>query len=207
MTMKKHEGTRRDLITLITSAAIIGTSTSRLADSRSTATATAESIARPSRSPGTARPPAATATMRRAMVQVFALLLAVWLISCSGPKPILYPNDHYKSVGQNTAKHDIEECRTMAKDLGTSPGAGKAGTVAGQTAVGAGMGAASGAVGGAVVGAAGSGSAIGAASGAVAGLLSGLFSLFSSSGGPDPTYANIVNRCLTERGYEVAGWK
>lgn len=141
------------------------------------------------------------------VVKAPVLLLMVWLVGCSGPKPVLYPNDHYQLVGQDTAKEDIEECRTMAKELDTSPGAGKGGTVARQTAVGAGVGAASGAVGGAIVGAAGSGSAIGAASGAVAGLLSGLFSLFSGSGGPDPTYANIVNRCLAERGYEVAGWK
>jgi OmpA family protein len=138
------------------------------------------------------------------MVQVSVLPLVVWLVGCSGPKPVLYPNDHYKSVGQDTAKQDIEECRTMAKELGTAPGAGKGGAVARQTAVGAGVGAASGAVGGAIVGSAGTGAAVGAASGAAAGVL---FGLFSGSGGPDPTYANIVNRCLAERGYEVAGWK
>ena len=30
--------------------------------------------------------------------------------------------------------------------------------------------------------------------------------LFSSSP-PDPAYVNVVNQCLAERGYQVAGWK
>ena len=125
------------------------------------------------------------------------------MLSCSGPKPILYPNAHLQSVGEDTSKQDIAVCREIAKEAGASSGAGKGGTVAGHTAVGAGTGAASGAVGGAIVGSAGTGAAVGAASGAVFGFLGGLF----TPSQPDPAYVNIVNRCLTERGYEVAGWK
>ena len=131
-----------------------------------------------------------------------ALLVIAGLVACS-PKPILYPNAHLQAVGKEAAKQDIADCRTMAEEAGSSAGAGKTGTVAGHTAVGAGMGAAGGAVGGAIVGAAGTGAAIGAASGAVYGLLGGLF----SGSQPDQAYVNIVNRCLAERGYEVAGWK
>jgi hypothetical protein len=125
------------------------------------------------------------------------------MLSCSGPKPILYPNAHLQSVGEETSKHDIEGCRELAKEAGASSGSGKGGTVAGHTAVGAGTGAASGAVGGAIVGSAGTGAAVGAASGAVFGFLGGLF----TPSQPDPAYVYVVNRCLTERGYEVAGWK
>ena len=132
---------------------------------------------------------------------IIACLLG--LVGCSSPKPILYPNAHLQSVGEDTSKQDIEGCREIAKETGASSGSGKGGTVAGHTAVGAGTGAASGAVGGAIAGSAGTGAAVGAASGAVFGFLGGLF----SPSQPDPAYVNIVTRCLAERGYEVAGWK
>lgn len=73
----------------------------------------------------------------------------------------------------------------------------------GHTAVGGGAGAASGAVGGAIAGSPGIGAAVGAASGATFGFLGGLF----SPSQPDSAYVSIVNRCLAEQGYEVAGWK
>lgn len=130
-------------------------------------------------------------------------LLLLWLTGCSSHKPILYPNAHLQSVGEETSKQDIAGCRDIAKEAGASSGSGKTGAVAGHTAIGAGTGAASGAVGGAIVGSPGTGAAVGAASGAVFGFLGGLF----SPSQPDPTYVNIVNRCLAERGYEVAGWK
>ncbi|WP_447986082.1 glycine zipper family protein [Nitrospira sp. Nam74] len=130
-------------------------------------------------------------------------VLTLFLSACAGPKPILYPNDHFKTVGQDTATQDIAACREMAEAAGAKPGAGKAGQVAGSTAVGAGVGAAGGAVGGAIYGAAGHGSAIGAASGATIGLLRGLFSRPK----PGQGYINFVNRCLKERGYEPVGWE
>jgi hypothetical protein len=123
--------------------------------------------------------------------------------ACSSHKPILYPNAHLQSVDEETSKRDIAGCREIAKEAGASTGSGKGGAVAGQTAVGAGSGAASGAVGGAIVGSPGIGTAVGAASGAVFGFLGGLL----SPSQPNPAYVSIVNRCLAERGYEVAGWK
>lgn len=131
------------------------------------------------------------------------LFCVVAVLGCSGHKPILYPNEHLQTVGEDAAKEDIEGCRDMAKESGASTGSGKTGAVAGRTAIGAGGGAASGAVGGAIAGSTGIGAAIGAASGAVFGFLSGLF----TPAEPDAAYVNIVNRCLAERGYDVAGWK
>jgi hypothetical protein len=124
---------------------------------------------------------------------------------CSGAKPVLYPNSHLQSVGQKAAEQDIDRCREFAESAGADEGSGRTGQVATNTAVGAGAGAASGAVGGAISGSPGIGSLIGAASGAVWGLLSGLFSSGRSS--PSQAHVNIVNRCLTEQGYEVAGWE
>lgn len=131
------------------------------------------------------------------------VVCAVMMPGCSSHKPILYPNAHLESVGEDNADEDIKECRRVAKEAGASAGTGKTGAVAGQTAAGAGMGAASGAVGGAISGSPGIGAAIGAASGAVFGFLGSLF----SSPAPDAAYVNVVNRCLSEQGYEVAGWK
>jgi hypothetical protein len=141
--------------------------------------------------------------MKRQGTRSAVCILTVLLSACAGPKPILYPNDHLKTVGQDAAKQDIAECREMAEAAGAKPGEGKGGQVAGSTAVGAGVGAAGGAVGGAIYGAAGHGSAIGAASGATIGLLRGLFTRPK----PGQGYINFVDRCLKERGYEPVGWE
>ena len=124
---------------------------------------------------------------------------------CSGPAPVLYPNEQFQSKGKDAAEDDIDACRDMAEAAGAKEATSQTGQVATSTAVGAGVGAASGAVGGAISGAAGQGSLIGAASGAVWGLLSGLFR--SGSAQPSQAYVNFVNRCLEDRGYEVSGWQ
>jgi hypothetical protein len=121
-------------------------------------------------------------------------------ISCSGPRPVLYPNDHLNQVGNAQAEQDIEECKQFAEEYVSEHDAA---TVAGNTAVGAGSGGAIGAVGGAVRGGAGIGAAIGAATGAVFGLIRGLF----QASQPTPAYINFVNRCLAERGYDAVGWE
>jgi hypothetical protein len=138
-------------------------------------------------------------SIRRAAV----MMVCLWAMGCTAHKPFLYPNAHLKTVGEETAQQDISGCRDLAHEAGASSGTSKGGSVAGHTATGAGAGAASGAVGGAIAGSPGIGAAVGAASGAVFGFLGGLF----TPSQPDPAYVNIVNRCLAERGYEVAGWK
>ncbi|MBM4132518.1 MAG: hypothetical protein FJ245_02015 [Nitrospira sp.] len=136
------------------------------------------------------------------MRKAFLLMLVMSLAGCAGPKPVLYPNAHYKQVGAESAEQDVAACREMAEKAGAELGEGRAADVAKNTAISGGIGAAAGAVGGAIVGAAGSGSAVGAASGVVWGLLGSLFRA------PDPgeAYKHFVNRCLAERGYEPMGW-
>lgn len=129
--------------------------------------------------------------------------IATLLAGCAAPKPILYPNAHYQSVGADAAERDIEECKELAKDAGATPSQGKTGQVAGNTVAGGAVGAAAGAVGGAVVGHPGRGAMVGSASGATAGFLRGLFRRSPSS----QAYVNYVNRCLKERGYEPTGWQ
>lgn len=131
------------------------------------------------------------------------LIAGVVLVGCSGPRPILYPNDHLKTVGQERAEQDIAECEESAKAAGANAQQGKTEQTAKSTAVGGAVGGASGAVGGAVVGSPGTGAAIGAASGATVGLLRGLF----SQSPPTKAYVTFVDRCLVDRGYEPIGWE
>lgn len=120
-------------------------------------------------------------------------------VGCSGPRPILYPNDHLKQVGPAQAERDIEECKQLAEDYVPEPDAS---TVAGSTVIGAASGGAVGAVGGAVRGGAGIWAAIGAATGATVGFIRGLF----QTSQPTAAYKSFVNRCLSERGYDSIGW-
>ncbi|MDH5563470.1 MAG: glycine zipper family protein [Nitrospirota bacterium] len=134
------------------------------------------------------------------LLTIALLSILLLVVGCSGPRPILYPNNHLKQVGQDQAEADMEECQQLAENYVPE---NDTATVAGNTAIGAGTGGAVGAVGGAIRGAAGSGAAFGAAVGATAGLIRGIF----QASQPSPTYKAFVNRCLNERGYESIGWK
>ncbi len=132
----------------------------------------------------------------------YSFLMLFLLSGCSGPKPVLYPNDVLEKSGPEQVELDISSCEELAEQhVEKSSAAGK---VAGQTATGGVIGAATGAVGGAITGNVGLGTAVGAAAGATQGLLRGIF----SSGGSDssPVYRKFVNRCLKEKGYEPIGW-
>lgn len=136
-----------------------------------------------------------------------AIGLIVFAGGCASPRPVLYPNATYERAGQSQVERDIEFCMDRAKAfLGRSDGVmdPRVKEVTTQTARGAVAGAAVGAVAGAVSGDAGQGAKIGAATGATGGFLSGLF-----RGGSrvDPVYANFVERCLRDKGYEPIGWR
>jgi hypothetical protein len=132
---------------------------------------------------------------------LLCIFVAVALTGCSTMQaPVLYPNAHLQQVSKQQADQDIEECRQLASQYVPNT-AGK--DVAKNTGIGGVAGAAIGAVGGAVSGNAGRGAAIGAATGATAGAISGVV----KHGNPTPAYKGFVDRCLRERGYEVAGWQ
>ncbi len=134
------------------------------------------------------------------MFKIFlTLVIALAMEGCASTRPVLYPNEHFKTIGSEAAERDIASCMNLAE----SAGANSYGSDAGQAVTTTAGGAASGAVGGAVVGAAGSGSAIGAASGATAGLLQWIFSKPKRS----PVFENFVNKCLQDRGYQPIGWE
>jgi len=125
-------------------------------------------------------------------------------LGCSGPKPILYPNAHYQSVGQSVAESDIAGCRAAADAAGANRDPSKVTAAGRSAAVGGVIGGAAGAAGGAVVGHAARGAGVGAASGAAAALMRAI--LFQR---PTTSQAHIayVDRCLRDLGYEPVGWQ
>lgn len=131
---------------------------------------------------------------------ILAILLIFLLTGCAAHRPVLYPNEHLKMVGDGQGQKDIDECCRQAEAyVKTHPEA----KVAGSTAAGGAAGAVVGGAVGAVTGNLGRGIAVGAAGGAATGLLRGLF----RASQPSPVYKNFVNRCLREKGYDPIGWE
>ena len=132
----------------------------------------------------------------------FSALLVIAASGCaSSPRPVLYPNAHYQTVGKATAEQDIAECMRLAEQSGVSDG--KAGQAARGTAGAAAVGGAAGAAAGAVRGDVGRTAAAGAAA---AGAARATRSLLNSAE-PDSIYKSFVNKCLRDEGYEPLGWK
>ena len=129
------------------------------------------------------------------------LLIFISFIGCASQRPVLYPNDKLKNVGDAIAKQDIEECLRLSIDSGVQTETGK--KVAGKTVVGAASGAAVGAATGAVTGHAGRGAATGAAGGTAGGFMWGLFHAKEL----DPMQRRFVEECLRQKGYKIIGWE
>jgi outer membrane lipoprotein SlyB len=130
-------------------------------------------------------------------------LLSFFLLTlgCAQQRPVLYPNPYLKTVGQERAESDINECVRLATEQGAQGDSGE--QVAKDTAKGGAIGGATGAAVGAVLGSVGRGAAAGAAGGAAGALTYGLF----RSSEPDPVFRAFVDRCLHEKGYEPIGWR
>jgi hypothetical protein len=140
-----------------------------------------------------------------------ACTLAVLLLlgaGCASRRPVLYPNDAMRARGDAAVQADVDECIALAdRDVGRGRRGRPVAEAAGAGAVGGAVGAAAGAAGGAVVGNAGRGAAVGAATGAAGGATRGLLRGLFGSREPDPIYKAYVQRCLSDRGYEVLGWR
>lgn len=120
---------------------------------------------------------------------------------------MIYPNVHFRTVGQEEAERDIAECRALAEAAGATGTQDRGARGAARTFGGASIGAAGGAATGAIAGvSAVPGAAIGAVGGAVAGL-TWFLSLLLDPAWPGGTHRAFVNRCLGERGYEPIGWE
>jgi len=122
-------------------------------------------------------------------------------LGCAQQRPVLYPNPYLKTVGQERAEGDINDCIRLASEQGAQGDAGA--QVAKDTVQGGAVGGAVGAGVGAVLSSVGRGAAAGAAGGAAGALTRGLF----RASEPDPVFRGFVDRCLRERGYEPIGWR
>ena len=137
-------------------------------------------------------------------VKIFLLGLSLSLLfflGCAQQRPVLYPSAYLKTVGQERAEADINECVRLAAEQGAQGDAGE--QVAKDTVEGGAIGGAAGAAIGAVLSSAGRGAAAGAAGGAAGALTRGLF----RTSEPDPVFRGFVDRCLHEKGYEPIGWR
>ena len=142
--------------------------------------------------------------MKRSTIRLLIVvaLAAAGLAGCASQRPVLYPNVHYKRVGDATAQRDIDECVRLAEQAGAGHGGGERAVREGGTgaAVGAVTGAVAGAIGGrSVADSAAKGAAIGGAAAGTHGAI--------RSGDPDTIHRNFVQRCLGDRGYDVMGWR
>ena len=138
------------------------------------------------------------------LAKIFLLGLSLGLfifLGCAQQRPVLYPNPYLKTLGQERAEADINECVRLATEQGAQGDTGE--QVAKNTAEGGAIGGAAGAAVGAVFGSVGRGAAAGAAGGAAGALTAGLF----RSSEPDPVFRGFVDRCLREKGYEPIGWR
>lgn len=128
-------------------------------------------------------------------------VLPVWSFE-SVKRPILYPNTHYTTVGRETSLADIEDCWKMASETGASETGDE--QLSEDAASDAAAVAAAGAAAAALLGRDPHRAAVaGAAAGGAASLAAGGL----SQSDPPPVFRGIVERCLYEKGYEVAGWE
>lgn len=136
------------------------------------------------------------------------LIVGVVLLmtGCSSPQPILRSNAKVLLQGREASKLDVDVCQQRAEAAGLQPGTGsRSGNMAAGAALGVIGGAALGASTGLIVGP--SGVAIGAAAGGGLGLIIGIVGGAYKPLEPDPPYADLVVRCLIEKGYDVTGWE
>lgn len=144
---------------------------------------------------------------RKFICKTLSVVIIVGLVGCAGiPEPILRSNAKVQLQGRDVSKLDVATCQQKAEAVGLKAGTGSR---SGNMAAGAGLGLVAGAAVGASSGMIGgaTGVAIGAAAGAGLGLLIGVVGGAYKPLEPDEPYANIVLRCLFDKGYEVTGWE
>ena len=129
------------------------------------------------------------------------LVFFIAIIGCAAKRPVLYPNEHMKQAGELKAQDEIDACLRLAEESDVKSEKGK--EVAKNTAGAAVVGAASGAAWGAFFGDVGKHAGAGAAAAAAGTLVHSAL----RSNDPDVISRTFVERCLSEKGYEVIGWR
>ncbi|MEO7159536.1 MAG: glycine zipper family protein [Polaromonas sp.] len=120
-------------------------------------------------------------------------------------RPVLYPNVMLNRIGDSQGRMEVNACMSRAQASGLSPSqnTNEVGRRAGEGAATAGVASIVGAL---ITGRGSDGvlraGAAGAAVGGSAGAVSGAF----HNDRPNGVYRNFVQRCLSEKGFEVIGW-
>jgi hypothetical protein len=140
-----------------------------------------------------------------------ALMILFLLTACAAAggdsasaKPVLYPNATLTRVGEAQGRVEVESCRTKAIQAGLSPDQ-RTNAVARRAGEGAATAGVASAVGALITGRGSDvlrAGATGAAVGGSAGAVSGAF----HNDKPNPVYRQYVQRCLSEKGFDVIGW-
>lgn len=130
---------------------------------------------------------------------LFTLILM--FTGCGAKRPVLYPNNHLKEIGQTQANQEIDNCISMANEY--QAGGDKTKEIARETGKAGAVGAATGAVIGMITGDFGRATAIGGAGAATATMGSGIM----RSDEPDPVFKQFVDQCLREKGFQPLGWR
>jgi len=74
------------------------------------------------------------------IISRFLIVAFISLVGCAGPRPVLYPNNHFEQVGQERVDQDVAACEELAEEYISKSNAGE--KVVGQTVVGGAIGAA-----------------------------------------------------------------
>ena len=146
---------------------------------------------------------------------LFSFGAAAWVLlmlsacATNGPnsasaRPVLYPNATLSRMGDAQGQAQVNACMASAQTAGLSPmqASNEVGRRAGEGAAVAGVASAIGALisgrSSDVLRAGATGAAVGGSAGAVSGAF--------HDDRPNPVYRNFVQRCLSERGFDVIGW-
>lgn len=141
----------------------------------------------------------------RSWQRLIALVLLLSVTACTGPQPTLRSNKQLHLYGRQVAQQTVEFCRQQVERTGVRPGVHQSANAATGAVLGLTLGGAVGASAGIIGGLPGVtiGAAVGSAVGLTVGLLGGTFKPLE----PEPSYADAVERCLKDKGYEVSGWE
>jgi hypothetical protein len=136
------------------------------------------------------------------LIKILSVLLCLLLVSaCAAKRPVLYPNNQLKEIGQNKANQEIDGCISMANEY--QAGGSRSAEIAKDAGKAGIVGAATGAVIGVLTGDFGRAVAIGGAGAATATAGMGVM----RSDEPDQVFRQFVDQCLREKGYQPVGWR
>lgn len=130
------------------------------------------------------------------MNKLMLILIQVVILTACASRPVLYPNEKYKSVGKDGAVIDIDKCMDDGDKFIQSSKGKQILKSAGEGAfVGGLMGAVFGLITGDFVKTAATGAAVGGVGGAAGGAIT-----------PNKLKRRYTNMCLQKKGYQILGW-